>query len=538
MKHDFLKIDTTTKDPLELALWNAYEYEYDDRLASRLKWEDDGRNYTTAFNTSFTLLLNNKGMIVLRDMLRKVELYCIRKNAAVLQLMLCDLLGDKFEALQLEKGQQEELTLRAQEVLENLFKDRYVRIYDQLCTFAITSHLYSSGYEFYSRDLATKLLNNKPKTASDLIMMLAASGRVNAQLLLLQTPYDPIDPTDSDDISLANIMSAINYRLANYLVDSATDKYLFELESTALAESQASQPVLSLIDQTTSPPHQVPEIVAARPEPPRLIPNVERATEETVALIPTTIDERIIQHESTELSELRSKAELLEAQLKEVERQLAATTHDLQLQQKAARHQKYLNSILNQQLAQKEALRADSSAFPIDVSVTRNSTKRVTCNSTKRQSADPIHDLLNQVVAAKLTPAESLTTIDKLLTNHVAILPSAYKSAKESENFRDRKGCFKLLWRLATDYRAALLTGSGDAEARKVFSYDEFASNDGEAEARSKSQLRFEYKGRILQFSKHLKLGFKKSNAETIRIYFDYDALEQKIIVAYCGPHL
>jgi hypothetical protein len=216
--------------------------------------------------------------------------------------------------------------------------------------------------------------------------------------------------------------------------------------------------------------------------------------------------------------------------LKEAERQLAATTDDLHLQQKAARHQKYLNSILNQKLAQKEALRADSSAFPIDVTVRRN--------STKRQSADPIHDLLNQVVAAKLTPAESLRTIDQLLTNHVAILPSAYKSAKESENFRDRKGCFNLLWRLATDYRAALLTGSGDAEARKVFSYNEFASNDGEAEARSKSQLRFEYNGRILQFSKHLKLGFKKSNAETIRIYFDYDALEQKIIIAYCGPHL
>ena len=531
MKHYFLKIDTTTKDPLELALWNAYEYEYDDRLASSYKWEGDGRDYTTAFNTSFTLLLNNKGMIVLRDMLRKVELFCIRKNDSVTQVMLCDLLGDKIEALQLDTGQQEELTLRAQEVLENLFKDRYVRIYDQLCTLAITSHLYFKGYEFYSRDLATKLLNhNDPKTASDLIMMLAASGRVNAQLLLLQTPYDPIDPTDSDDISLANIMSAINYRLANYLVDSATDNYLFELESTTLAESQASQPVLSLLDQTTSPPHQLPEIVAPRPEPPRLIPSVERATEETIALIPTTIDEQIIQHESTELSELRTKAELLEAQLKEAERQLAATTDDLHLQQEAARHQKYLNSILNQKLAQKEALRADSSAFPIDVTVRRN--------CTKRQSADPIHDLLNQVVAAKLTPAESLTTIDKLLTNHVAILPSAYKSAKESENFRDRKGCFKLLWRLATDYRTALLTGSGDAEARKVFSYNEFASNDGEAEDRSKTQLRFEYNGRIRQFSKHLKLGFKKSNAETIRIYFDYDALEQKIIVAYCGPHL
>lgn len=532
MKHDFLKIDTTTKDPLELALWNAYEYEYDARLASRFKWEDDRRDYTTAFNTSFTLLLNNKGMVVLRDMLRKVELYCIRKNAAVLQLMLCDLLGDKFKELQLEKGQQEELTLRAQEVLENLFKDRYVRIYDQLCTLAITSHLYSSGYEFYTRDLATKLLHrNSPKTASHLILMLAASGRVNAQLLLLQTPYDPIDPTDSDDKSHANIMSAVNYRLANYLVDSATDNYLSELQSTTLAESQASQPVLSLVDQTTSPPHhQLREIVAPRPEPPRLIPSVERATEETIALIPTTIDERIIQHESTELSELRTKAELLEAQLKEAERQLAATTHDLHLQQKAARHQKYLNSILNQQLAQKETLRADSSNFPIDVTVR--------CDSTKRQSADPIHDLLNQVVAAKLTPAESLTTIDKLLTNHVAILPSAYKSAKESENFRDRKGCFKLLWRLATDYRTALLTGSGDAEARKVFSYNEFASNDGEAEDRRKSQLRFEYNGRILQFSKHLKLGFKKSNAETIRIYFDYDALEQKIIIAYCGPHL
>lgn len=67
---------------------------------------------------------------------------------------------------------------------------------------------------------------------------------------------------------------------------------------------------------------------------------------------------------------------------------------------------------------------------------------------------------------------------------------------------------------------------------------NEFASNDGEAEEKTKTQLRFQYKNEFRQFSKHLKLGFKKSTAETIRIYFDYDSHDQKIIVAYCGPHL
>lgn len=532
MKHHFLKIDTTTDDPLELALWNAYEYEYNDRLASSYKWQSDGPDYTAAFKTSFTLLLNNKGMIVLREMLRRFELYCIRKNTdTLLQVMLQDLLGDKIEELQLDPNQEEELTLRTHELLETLFKDRYRRTYDQLCTLAITSHLYFAGYEFYSRDLATNVLNhNDPKTAADLIMMMAASGRNTAQFLLVQNQVKPTDPTDSDDISTSNLIKEINYRLATYLVDSATDNYLFELDSTRLDEPTESIPILSLLPTAPSPQLEIPATIAPRPEPPRLIPHVHRTSEKAIFLLPSTTEESAIRH-STQLTELLSKTEILEAQLREAEQQLAATKDDLHFQEKAARHQKYLNSILSQQLAQKDALRTDTSTFPIDVDTTPNATQR-------KPHLDPFHDLLNQVIAAKLTPAESLTTIEKLLTNHVVILPSAYKSAKESEHFRDRKGCFKLLWRLATDYRTALLTGSGDTAARKVFSYNEFASNDGGAEDRNKNQLRFEYNGEIRQFSKHLKLGFKKSNAETIRIYFDYDPLEQKIILAYCGPHL
>lgn len=40
------------------------------------------------------------------------------------------------------------------------------------------------------------------------------------------------------------------------------------------------------------------------------------------------------------------------------------------------------------------------------------------------------------------------------------------------------------------------------------------------------------------EFSKHLRIGVKNTAAETIRIYFDYDPEDQKIVVAYCGPHL
>lgn len=92
MKHPLLKIDTATDNPLEIALWNAYEYECEDRLESSFEWEKDGRDYTTAFKTSFTLLLNNKGMVVLRDMLRTLERQCLLKRGdAVIQTMLNDL---------------------------------------------------------------------------------------------------------------------------------------------------------------------------------------------------------------------------------------------------------------------------------------------------------------------------------------------------------------------------------------------------------------------------------------------------------------
>ncbi len=36
----------------------------------------------------------------------------------------------------------------------------------------------------------------------------------------------------------------------------------------------------------------------------------------------------------------------------------------------------------------------------------------------------------------------------------------------------------------------------------------------------------------------HLKIGVKPSDAETLRIHFDWDAEKKMIVIGHCGKHL
>lgn len=151
-----------------------------------------------------------------------------------------------------------------------------------------------------------------------------------------------------------------------------------------------------------------------------------------------------------------------------------------------------------------------------------------------------IENLLDSV-SKYMTPQESLTIISTLFADRVVILDSAWKSAHDSVNFREKKQAFKLLWKLSTDYWLALANGKGDVEARKVFGKNEYASNEGDtagSNKRSQEARTFEYKGQYIEMMKHLKYGIKDSAAETIRIHFEWDSDDKKIVIGYCGPHL
>jgi hypothetical protein len=223
---------------------------------------------------------------------------------------------------------------------------------------------------------------------------------------------------------------------------------------------------------------------------------------------------------------LREEVETLTAANERLKEELRHANERTKEVTKASRQQKYLNTILSQQLSESSGNKSRS---------TQNGNGAVDEPETQ---TDPLAEFIRQTAALRFTPAEALEALQLLLPANVIVLPSAFKSAKRSEEFRDRKSVFDLLWRLATCYRSNLLAGKGDVEARQAFTTTEFAPHDGEIGERDRKQRCFEYRGERREFQKHLRIGFKESASETLRIYFDFDTSEKKIVIAYCGPHL
>src|SRR5262249_38597658 len=98
----------------------------------------------------------------------------------------------------------------------------------------------------------------------------------------------------------------------------------------------------------------------------------------------------------------------------------------------------------------------------------------------------------------------------------------------------------QLLWLLATEYRAALVSGKGDTEARKVLG-SAYAACESETTGQNggaKAMRTFDYQGEQVTMEKHLKVGVKESDARTARVYFHWDSERGRIVIGHCGPHL
>lgn len=153
---------------------------------------------------------------------------------------------------------------------------------------------------------------------------------------------------------------------------------------------------------------------------------------------------------------------------------------------------------------------------------------------------DHVAEVFTKVTGKTLTPSQSLEVIGKLFPNRIEILPTAWKSARESKSFKHRKELLELLWNLATEYWGALASGRSDADARSVFGEHYAATESESVEKNRRARLRrtFAYNGRKIEMMKHLKIGAKHSDAETIRVHFEWDAGERKILIGHCGRHL
>jgi hypothetical protein len=153
---------------------------------------------------------------------------------------------------------------------------------------------------------------------------------------------------------------------------------------------------------------------------------------------------------------------------------------------------------------------------------------------------DTVGDVLREFVSESLTPRQSLLVVGGLFPRHLVVLESAQKSAAGSEGFKHRKLLFELLWKLATEYWFTLAQGKGDAEARKAFGehYAATESETVEGNERARRLRTFDYNGKKIPMMKHLKIGAKPGPFESIRVHFEWQHGERKIIIGYCGRHL
>ncbi len=132
----------------------------------------------------------------------------------------------------------------------------------------------------------------------------------------------------------------------------------------------------------------------------------------------------------------------------------------------------------------------------------------------------------------------ALVILEALFPDRIVVLASAYKSARSAEDFRYAEDAFALLWTLSTEYWEEIQKGSGDAVARSLFGTS-YATNEGSILPKAGRKRRtFDFEGESLFMEKHLKMGVKWSDAETLRIHFEWLAERKLIIIGHCGGHL
>lgn len=146
------------------------------------------------------------------------------------------------------------------------------------------------------------------------------------------------------------------------------------------------------------------------------------------------------------------------------------------------------------------------------------------------------------VLSGEPSLEQSLLFLAEAFPDRLVVLASALASAQESDEagFVYRRRAFELLKDLVTTYRDALTDGDGDVEARKIFGRDGYASKEsetGDGNERMRRARTYTYKGREIYMGRHLKLNYKVSIEETLRIHFHWDAEDQKIVLGHVGEH-
>jgi regulator of replication initiation timing len=152
------------------------------------------------------------------------------------------------------------------------------------------------------------------------------------------------------------------------------------------------------------------------------------------------------------------------------------------------------------------------------------------------QLMKPIRSSVRALQKGEATLEQMLSLIASLYPKRIAVLDSAFASARESDRggFRYGQKAFDLLFKLAEDYYEQVAEGKGDQHAKDVFGNNAFAAKEAEALSNDGQKRRtFSYFSRDIFMKKHLKHGVKDSLAETLRIHFEWISEDKKIIIGH-----
>lgn len=158
------------------------------------------------------------------------------------------------------------------------------------------------------------------------------------------------------------------------------------------------------------------------------------------------------------------------------------------------------------------------------------------------QASNGMSDEVRAAMQAMMAGGNTLTTTQCLLLTKAMypgaeIPPTAWSSAQDSEKFEQTDRLWESLSTLAGKYTDAIVGGTSDAEARKMFTAFQYAAN--ESETTSGGQMRkhreFRYQGETVYFDQHLRFGVAQDVRKTIRVHFKI--INGVLVIAYCGEH-
>lgn len=159
-----------------------------------------------------------------------------------------------------------------------------------------------------------------------------------------------------------------------------------------------------------------------------------------------------------------------------------------------------------------------------------------------QEVSDTVKNYLESLLCGKGKPTltGTLEYLEAFYADRVLILPSAWKSAKESDRagFEEVEAVMELTLKLVKEYVDARRDARPFHPA-SFFGHSGYAQNEGSSLKEKALQDRtFSYLGKSVVMLEHLKVGTGKNKGQTFRAHFAWDSELNKVVIGHFGKHL